>query len=277
MASDTVVQSAQEAGQTETVVHPSAVVEAGAELGAGVRIGPFCHVGSQVKLGDGCELVGHVSIAGDTSLGEGARVFPFASIGHEPQDLKYAGEPVQLTIGARCMIREGVTMNPGTGGGGGVTRVGDDCTFLANSHVAHDCIVGNRVIFSNNVMLAGHCVVGDAVIFGGGSAAHQFCRIGHHAFIGGLAGVEGDLIPFGMAIGNRANLSGLNLIGMKRMGLERASIHAVRGAFKELFDGSAPVQQRAAQLKVDASDALVIEMLDFVLAGGDRALCTPST
>lgn len=261
----------------ETFVHPTSLVEDGAVLEAGVRIGPFCHVGPQVHLGSGVELVGHVSLAGDTSVGAQCRIFPFASIGHEPQDLKYAGEAVRLEIGARCLIREGVTMNPGTGGGGGETIIGDDCTFLANSHVAHDCRIGNRVVFSNNVMLAGHCTVGDFAIFGGGSAAHQFCRIGHHAFIGGLAGVEGDVIPFGMAIGNRASLNGLNLIGMKRMGIERPSIHAVRGAYKDLFDGSAPVQQRASALAEAASDPLVLDMLAFVQSGGDRALCTPSS
>lgn len=261
----------------ETTIHPTSVVEDGAVLGARVKIGPLCHVGPNVRLGDGVELIGQVSLSGDTSIGSAARIFPFASIGHEPQDLKYDGEPVRLVIGERCTIREGVTMNPGTGGGGGETVIGDDCTFLANSHVAHDCRIGNRVIFSNNVMLAGHCTVGDFAIFGGGSAAHQFCRIGHHAFIGGLAGVEGDVIPFGMAIGNRASLNGLNLIGMKRMGIERASIHAVRGAYKDLFDGSAPVQQRAAALSETATDPLVTEMLEFVQAGADRALCTPSS
>jgi len=257
-------------------IHPTSVVEDGAVLGAGVRIGPFCHVGPQVKLGKGVELLGQTALAGDTTVGDDCRIFPFASVGHEPQDLKYAGEAVSLTIGARCLIREGVTINPGTGGGGGETVIGDDCTFLANSHVAHDCRIGNRVIFSNNVMLAGHCTVGDFAIFGGGSAAHQFCRIGHHAFIGGLAGVEGDVIPFGMAIGNRASLNGLNLIGMKRMGIERASIHAVRSAYKELFDGTAPVQQRATALAKEVSDPLVLEMLTFVQSGADRALCTPA-
>ncbi len=257
-------------------VHPSSIVEDGAVLGEGVSIGPFCHVGNQVRLGDGVELKSHVSVVGDTAIGARTRLFPFASIGHEPQDLKYQGEDVSLAIGSDCTIREYVTINPGTQGGGGTTQVGDRCTFLAGSHVAHDCMVGNNVIFSNNVMLAGHCVVGDFVIFGGGSAAHQFCRIGHHAFIGGLAGIEGDVIPFGMAIGNRADLSGLNLIGMKRTGVPRQSIHALRGVYKELFSGEVPVQQIAQQLRNDSKDDLVSEVLDFILASADRSLCTPA-
>ncbi len=258
-----------------TQIHPSAVVEDGASIGSGVEIGPFCHVGPKVELADGVKLLSHVSITGDTKVGERTRFFPFAAIGGEPQDLKYAGEPVQLIIGADCTIREGVTMNPGTAGGTSVTRVGDRCTFLANSHVAHDCSVGNNVIFSNNVMLAGHCTVGDFAIFGGGSAAHQFCRIGHHAFIGGLAGVEGDVIPFGMAIGNRANLAGLNLIGMKRSGIEREDIHAVRSLYKSLFSGEKTVKEQAVSLNANQESGLARDILEFVIAGGDRALCTP--
>jgi len=257
-------------------IHSSAVIEDGAIIGEGVQIGPFCHVGANAVLGDGVELLSHVSISGDTKIGSKTRIFPFASIGGEPQDLKYDGEPVSLEIGSNCMIREGVTMNPGTGGGGSITKVGDNGTFLANSHVAHDCIVGDNVIFSNNVMLAGHCTVGDHVIFGGGSGAHQFCRVGHHAFIGGLAGVEGDVLPFGMAMGNRASLAGLNLIGMKRAGFKRESIHSVRGVFKALFAGDAPVQEKAAALRAEAEDGLVVEILDFVTASADRALCTPA-
>ena len=159
-----------------------------------MNIGPFCHVGSQVRLGEGVRLMSHVALAGETTVGARTRIFPFASIGHEPQDLKYRGEAVSLTIGADCTIREGVTMNPGTAGGGFVTTVGDRCTFLANSHVAHDCRIGSDVIMSNNVMVAGHCRVGDFVILGGGAALHQFVRIGDHAFIGGLAAVENDVI-----------------------------------------------------------------------------------
>ena len=197
-----------------TFVHPSAWVEPGATLGADVEIGPFCHVGANAALGEGVKLMSHVVVVGHTSVGARTRIFPFASIGHEPQDLKYKGERTTLTIGADCLIREGVTMNPGTSGGEGETVVGDHCVFLAHSHVAHDCRLGDGVLLSNNVMLAGHCRVDDHAIFGGGSAAHQFARIGAHAFVGGLTGVTEDLIPFGVAIGNRAQLGGVNVVGM---------------------------------------------------------------
>ncbi len=184
-------------------IHASAVVEDGARLGAGVVIGPFCHVGPNVDLGEGVELKSHVVVAGRTSIGARTRVFPFASLGHEPQDLKFRGEETSLAIGADCLIREGVTMNPGTAGGRSATIVGDRCAFLANSHVGHDCEVGNDCVFSNNVMLAGHVTIGDFVICGGGSAIVQFARIGSHAFVSGLTGITADLIPFGLAFGNR--------------------------------------------------------------------------
>ncbi len=232
-------------------------------------------MGAQVRLGDGVQLLSHASVQGDTHIGAGSRVFPFASVGNEPQDLKFGGEAVRLRIGARCTIREGVTLNPGTGADRAETLIGDDCVFLANSHVAHDCRVGNGVILSNNVMIAGHCTIGDHVIFGGGSAIHQFCRVGHHAFVGGLAGVEGDLIPFGMAMGNRARLAGLNIIGMKRGGIERSSIHALRGAYKSVFQSGKPVQEAVRALVSPDNDPLVADMLAFIHDAKDRAICTP--
>ncbi|MEZ5789468.1 MAG: acyl-ACP--UDP-N-acetylglucosamine O-acyltransferase [Nitratireductor sp.] len=257
-------------------IHPSSIVEDGAQLGEGVRIGPFCHVGPRVVLGDGVELISHVSLAGNTSIGPRTRIWPFASIGHEPQDLKYRGEENSLRIGADCMIRENVTMNPGTAGDEGVTIVGDRCVFLTSSHVGHDCVLGNGVVFSNNVMLAGHCKVGDHVIIGGGAGIHQFCRIGNNAFVGGLAGVENDVIPFGMALGNRAYLGGLNLIGMKRAGISRESIHNTRRAFKEMFSGEKPLQELVGGLDPElAADPVVAMIRDFILKGGDRAFCTP--
>ena len=259
-------------------IHNTAVVEDGATLGSDVIIGPFCHVGPDVVLGDNCELKSHVVIAGHTEIGPGARIFPFASIGHEPQDLKYAGEKTTLTIGSNCLIREGVTMNPGTGADASNTTIGDNCVFLANSHVAHDCQVGNGVILSNAVMIAGHCKLGNHIIMGGGSAVHQFCRIGDNAFVGGLAGVENDIIPFGMALGNRAYLGGLNLIGMKRAGLERESIHKARNAFKELFSGEQSLSESTESVarKYDG-DPLVQKIVGFIREGGDRAFCTPKS
>lgn len=257
-------------------IHPSAIVEEGAELGEGVRVGPFCHVGAGVVLGDGVELKSHVVVVGNTHVGARTRIFPFASIGHEPQDLKYRGEANALRIGADCTLREGVTMNPGTAGDRSETIVGDRCVFLANAHVAHDCIIGNNVIFSNNVMLAGHCKVGDHVIAGGGSGIHQFCRIGNNAFIGGLAGVENDVIPFGMALGNRAYLGGLNLVGMKRAGISRDSIHIARRAYKALFSSGRPLQEAVSALDPALrEDAVVARIVDFIVNSGDRALCTP--
>lgn len=257
-------------------VHPSAVVEEGAEIGADVAIGPFCHVGPQVVLGDGVELVSHVAVAGRTTIGARTRIFPFASIGHEPQDLKFHGEETTLEIGADCTIREGVTMNPGTEGGGFKTIVGDRCTFLANSHVAHDVHVGDSVILSNNVMIAGHCRLGSFVIVGGGAAMHQFVRIGDHAFVGGMAGVENDVIPYGMALGNRANLAGLNLVGLKRRGFARESIHDLRRAYRLLFAAEGTLKERVEDVAAEfATHPQVHEILDFIREGGDRAICTP--
>ncbi|MEO1398708.1 MAG: acyl-ACP--UDP-N-acetylglucosamine O-acyltransferase, partial [Pseudomonadota bacterium] len=202
-------------------IHATAIVEDGAKLGVNVTVGPYCMVGPEVVLGDGVDLISHAVIAGKTTIGARTKVFPFASIGHQPQDLKYHGEASTLVVGDDCLIREGVTMNPGTEGGGMKTVVGNKCAFLANSHVGHDCIVGDSVIFSNNVMLAGHCTIGDFVIIGGGAAVIQFARVGAHAFVGGMSGLENDLIPYGMAMGNRAYLSGLNIVGLQRRGFSR--------------------------------------------------------
>ena len=245
-------------------------------MGADVAIGPFCHVGPDVVLGDGVELVSHVALHGRTHVGARTRIFPFASIGHQPQDLKFHGEPSVLEIGADCLIREGVTMNPGTEGGGLKTVVGNSCAFLANSHVAHDCHVGDHVILSNNVMLAGHTRVGDYVIMGGGSALHQFVRVGSHAFIGGLAGVENDVIPYGMALGNRAYLAGLNLVGLKRRGFSRESIHDLRRAYRLLFAAEGTLKERVEDVGGEfASHPQVQEILDFIRDAADRSVLTP--
>jgi UDP-N-acetylglucosamine acyltransferase len=257
-------------------IHATAIVEDGARLGADVRVGPFCSVGPDVSLGDGCELLSHVVVAGRTTIGAKTRIFPFASIGHQPQDLKYAGEPSTLAIGSNCLIREGVTVNPGTAGGGMKTVIGNDCKFLANSHVGHDCNLGNDVILSNNVMLAGHVTVGDFVIIGGGAAVIQFTRVGTHAFIGGLSGLENDLIPYGMALGNRAYLGGLNLVGLRRRGFSRESIHDLRRAYRLLFADEGALKERVEDVAQEfAEHPQVHEILDFIREGGERALCTP--
>lgn len=258
-------------------VHPTAVVEDGAVLGADVSIGPFCMIGPNVELGDGAVLHSHVALAGHTRIGAGAQIFPFASIGHQAQDLKFRGEHATLTVGANCLIREGVTMNAGTEGGGGHTVIGDNCAFLANSHVGHDCRVGNHVVMSNGALLAGHVQVGDFVIFGGGSAAIQFSRIGSHAFVGGLSGLEKDLIPFGLAVGDRASLAGLNLVGLRRRNFDRDAVAALRRAYRMLFAAEGTLKERTDRIADEYPDVgLVQDVVSFIRAGGDRALCTPA-
>ena len=257
-------------------VHPSAVVEDGARLASGVAVGPFCHIGPQVALAEGVRLASHVSVAGDTEIGARTQVYPFASIGHPPQDLKYRGEPVRLRIGEDCLIREGVTMNPGTAGGGSETVVGPRCVLLANSHVAHDCRLGEGIILSNNVMLAGHCQIGDFAILSGGAAAHQFVRIGAHAFVGGLAGVEHDVIPFGMALGNRALLAGLNVIGLKRRGFSHEALHELRRAYKMLFAAKGSLRERVEDVASAFRDQPAVQQIvDFLREGGERQVTIP--
>ncbi|MCH9807469.1 MAG: acyl-ACP--UDP-N-acetylglucosamine O-acyltransferase [Alphaproteobacteria bacterium] len=257
-------------------IHATAVVEDGAKLGEGVKIGPFCHVGSDVELAEGVELLSHAVVAGLTKIGPRTKIYPFASLGHQPQDLKYEGEASTLEIGADCQIREGVTMNPGTKGGVMTTTVGDGCAFLANSHVGHDCKVGNHVIFSNNVMLAGHCDIGDYVIVGGGAAVIQYARVGPHAFVGGMSGLENDLIPYGMALGNRAYLSGLNIIGLQRRGFSRQKIHDLRRAYRLLFAEEGTLAERMDDVASEFKDhETVQEIVGFIRTGGKRSLCTP--
>jgi UDP-N-acetylglucosamine acyltransferase len=259
-------------------IHPLSAIDPAAKLGDGVTVGPFCTVGPHVTLADGVNLISHVAVAGHTSIGARTRVFPFASLGHEPQDLKYKGEASTLVIGADCTIREGVTMNPGTEGGAMTTVVGDKCVFLANSHVAHDCRIGNGVIFSNGVLLAGHCVVGDYAIIGGGSAVHQFARIGEHAFIGAMTGIGSDVIPYGMAITAQraAHLSGLNIIGLKRRGFTREQIHELRRAYRLLFANEGTLKERVEDVAGEFDEhPLIHEILDFIRDGGDRAICVP--
>jgi UDP-N-acetylglucosamine acyltransferase len=259
-------------------IHPMAVVDPAAKLGEDVVVGPFCMVGPDVSLGDGVHLISHVAIWGHTSVGARTRVFPFASLGHEPQDLKFKGEASTLVIGAECTIREGVTMNPGTAGGTMTTIVGDRCVFLANSHVAHDCKVGAGVVVSNNVLIAGHCTIGDYVIMGGGSGVHQFVRIGHHAFIGAMSGVGDDVIPYGMAItpDRAARLSGLNIIGLKRRGFSRDDIHELRRAYRLLFANEGTLKERVEDVAAEFhAHPHIHEILDFIREGGDRSICVP--
>ena len=260
-----------------SLIHPTAIVEAGATIGEGVVIGPYCHVAATVELGAGVRLESHVVVAGRTRIGAGTRIFPFAAIGHQPQDLKYAGEPSELAIGRDSVIREHVTVNPGTSGGGMLTAIGDGCLLMAGAHVAHDCRLGNNVILVNNALLGGHVVLGDHAIVGGLAAIHQFVRVGRHAMIGGMSGVEHDIIPFGSALGNRARLGGLNLVGLKRRGYDRDDIHRLRAAYRELFAGGATLQQRLAAVAERYADcAPVKQVVEFLGQPSQRGVCLPA-
>ena len=258
-------------------IHPTAIIAEGATIGAGCRIGPYCVIGNHVVLGANVVLHSHVVVDGHTTIGENTTVFPFASLGTPPQDKKFAGEKTTLVIGKNNVIREHVTMNPGTEGGGGTTIVGNSNLFMASAHVAHDCVVGSHCILANNATIAGHVTVGDFAIIGGLSAVHQFVRIGTHAFIGGMSAVEKDVIPYGTVKGERASLDGLNLTGLKRRNVERENIHALRHAFKELFQNrEGTLSERAEKLKASYPQPEVRTLLDFVLTDTARAFCTPA-
>lgn len=257
-------------------VHVSAVVEAGASVGPGCRIGPFCALGPEVVLGPRVELKSHVVVSGATSIGADSVVFPFAVVGEVPQDLKFKGEKTRLEIGERNRIREGATLNVGTQGGGGVTRVGDDCLFMTGAHVGHDAQVGNRVIMANQAALGGHCIIEDDVIIGGLSGVHQFVRLGTGAIIGAVTMVTNDVIPHGLVQGPRGALDGLNLVGLKRRGVARADITALRAAYQALAQGEGAFVERARRLGDETDSAYVREVVDFILAGSERSFLTPS-
>lgn len=257
------------------IIHPSAVIEPGAVIAAGCAVGAFSLIGAKVTLAANVEIKSHAVVTGITEIGEGTVIFPHACIGEVPQDLKFKGEETRLVVGKRNRIREGVTMNTGTDGGGGVTRVGDDGLFMAGTHVAHDCQIGDRVIMVNNSALAGHCVVGDDVIIGGLSGIHQFVRIGRGAIIGAVTKVTNDVIPHGLVQGPRGVLDGLNLVGLKRKGVARADITALRAAYQMLAQGEGTFQDRAKRLSVDTESDYVREVADFVLGATDRSFLTP--
>ncbi|WP_323770367.1 acyl-ACP--UDP-N-acetylglucosamine O-acyltransferase [Antarctobacter sp.] len=259
----------------DTVIHPAAVIEDGAQIGQGCVIGPFCHVGPEVVLHDRVELKSHVVITGKTEIGSDTVIFPFAVIGEIPQDLKFRGEKTSLVIGERNRIREHVTMNTGTEGGGGVTRVGNDGLFMAGCHVAHDVQVGNNVILVNNAALAGHCVIEDEVIIGGLSGVHQWVRIGRGAIIGAVTMVTNDVIPHGLVQGPRGVLDGLNLVGLKRRGVARSDITSLRAAFQMLAQGEGAFQDRARRLGDETQSDYVREIVDFILGDSDRSFLTP--
>ncbi|CTQ33999.1 acyl-ACP--UDP-N-acetylglucosamine O-acyltransferase [Jannaschia rubra] len=256
-------------------IHPSAVVEEGATIGAGASVGPFSLIGAEVTLAPGVDVRSHVVVTGLTEVGEGTTIFPFASIGEVPQDLKFAGEKTRLRIGARNRIREHVTMNTGTAGGGGETVVGDDGLFMAGCHVAHDCRLGDRVIVVNHSAIAGHCVIEDDVIVGGLSGVHQWVRIGRGAIIGALSMVTNDVVPYGLVSGPRAELDGLNLVGLKRKGVARSDIQALRAALLTLKQGEGTFQERACRLGEETDSDYVRRMVEFITGASDRSFLVP--
>ena len=266
-------ESAEPTDGAGASIHPSAIVAPGARLGAGVRIGPWCSVGPDAVLRDGVELVSHAVVDGHATLAEGVRLLPFASVGLPPQDLKYRGEPTRVEIGARTVLREHSTVHRGSVGGAGVTRVGADCLIMCVAHVGHDCRLGDRVILANHVTLGGHVEIGDTVFVGGNSAVHQFVRIGRQAVVGGMTGVEADVIPYGACLGDRARLTGLNLIGLKRRGFDRARIQLLRAVFRTLFRAEGAFSERLSRARAGVGDdPAVAEILDFVGTRSKRGL-----
>lgn len=260
-------------------IHPTALIDPNAQLGKDIQIGPFCCIGPDVTLDDGVRLISHVTIAGKTRIGAGTVVYPFASLGHPPQDLKYNGETSELIIGERNTVREYVTMQPGTTGGGMVTKIGHDNLFMVASHIAHDCQIGNHVIMANGATLGGHVLIEDHAIIGGLSAIHQFVRIGAHAIIGGMSGVEHDVIPYGHVKGERANLSGLNLIGLKRRGFTATAIQQLRTAYQDLFETTeSPLADRVDSVAQKyAQNGEVMQVITFIKQDSPRNLCLPQT
>lgn len=257
------------------VIHPQAIVDSSAELGDGVQIGPFCVIGPNVQLENDVRLLSHVTISGDTIVGARTVIHPFAALGEPPQDLKYRGENTRLRVGSDNVIREHVTLHLGTVQGRGETVIGNKNFFMTGSHVGHDCIVGNGIVFANNAILGGRVVVEDFVILGGHSAVHQLGRIGPYAFIGGGAAVTGDVIPFGM-VDNHGYLHGLNLIGLKRRGFERETINDLRAAYRHLFHGAGHFNDRVEQTAERyAGKPEVMRVIDFISVSQQRPLCIP--
>ena len=245
----------------------------GAFIAPSATIGPFCTIGPNVRIGAGATLVSHVVVDGHTTIGPDAQLFPFCTVGLPPQDLKYKGEPTRCEIGARTQIREHCSIHRGTITGSGVTLVGADCLLMAVVHVAHDCVLSDGVIIANNVVMGGHVEIGAGAVIGGAAALHQFVRIGRAAMVGGVSGVEADVVPFGSVIGNRARLAGLNVIGLRRRGVDRARLHTIRTAFRSLFGGDGVFAQRLETVRSQyADEPLVQEMLDFAATPSKRGL-----
>ena len=257
------------------MIHNSSVINKKAKIGSKVKIGPFCYIGPDVELQNDVELISNVHIEGNTKIGKGTKIFPFASIGTIPQDLKFRGETNSVSIGENNMIREYVTVNPGTEGGGGKTTIGNNCLFMISSHIAHDCKVGNNVVIANNVPLGGHVTLEDSVVIGGNSAVQQFTRIGRLAMIGGMTGVLKDVIPFGLSFGNRNYLQGINLIGLRRKKYENKKILELDIAYKKIFS-SQKLHENLAKINGEFNEnELVKEVINFIAKDKKRPICTP--
>ena len=259
------------------MIHKTAIVDSKAKISSSVNIGPYCVIGPNVEINENVKIHSHVNISGNTKIGKGNKIYPFASIGNDPQDLKYNGEETKLIIGNNNKIREYVTINPGTEGGGGLTKIGNDCLFMISSHVAHDCQVGNNVIIANNVPLGGHAIIEDNVVIGGNSAVQQFTRIGKMAMVGGMTGVLHDVIPYGLSIGNRNYLQGLNLIGLRRANFNNKDILGLTEAYKEIF-ATKNLSDNLSKLNGEFKEnKLVKDVIKFITKDKKRSICTPYT
>ncbi len=257
------------------MIHKSSEINKDSKIGKNVKIGPFCYVGPEVELDDDVQLISNVHIEGNTKIGKGTKIFPFSSIGTQPQDLKFNNEKNSLVIGENNLIREYVTINPGTAGGGSVTTIGNNCLFMISSHIAHDCKIGNSVIIANNVPLGGHVTIEDSVVIGGNSAVQQFTRIGRLAMIGGMTGVLKDVIPFGLSIGNRNYLQGLNLIGLRRKKYDNQKIMGLDKAYKKIFE-SKNLHENLSKINGEYKDnELVREVIKFIEKDKKRPICSP--
>ncbi len=257
------------------MIHHTAIIDPKAKIHSSVKVGPYSIIGAKVEIDENTEVQSHVSIVGNTKIGKNNNIYPFSSIGNDPQDLKFQGEETKLEIGNNNKIREYVTINPGTNGGGGITKVGNNCLFMMSAHIAHDCYVGNNVILANNVPLGGHAHVDDNVIIGGNSAVQQFTRIGRSAMIGGMCGVVRDIIPYGIAHGNRGILQGLNLIGLRRKNIPNQDIIILLEAYKEIFKNENLTENLNNLSKELRSQELVSEVISFIEKDKKRPICTP--
>jgi UDP-N-acetylglucosamine acyltransferase len=255
-----------------TLIDPTARVAMGADIAADVEIGPYCVIGPDVRLAAGARLAAHVSIAGVTEIGAGTTIYPFASLGTPPQSVHYKGEPTRLVVGRNCQIREGVTANTGTVGGGGITSIGDDCFLMANSHVGHDCHVGNHVTFANNAVLGGHVDVGDFVFFGGNCAVHQFCRVGESAMVSGCSAVKEDVIPYGFVVDPMGRIGGINVIGLKRRGFSKTDLQVLRHAVHDIFSGDGTLKERVDRVATTVGTSPLVDSIVTFIRAGKRPL-----